>query len=59
MDKKSRNARKKFSGRLGKDEVGGSNPPSSSRKTPEIFGFWVFSFDFCNFYWQLKFLEKF
>ena len=45
--------------RVGKDEVGGSNPPSSSRKTPEIFGFWVFSFAFCNFYGQLKLLKKF
>ena len=34
---------------LGKDEVGGSNPPSSSRKTPEIFGFRVFSFAFATF----------
>ena len=34
---------------LGKDEVGGSNPPSSSKTTPEILGFRVFSFDFCNF----------
>jgi len=44
---------------VGKDEVGGSNPPSSSIETPEIFGFWVFSFDFCNFCGQLKFLDKF
>ena len=34
---------------VGKDEVGSSNLPSSSRTTPEIFGFLVFSFDFCNF----------
>ena len=34
---------------LGKDEVGGSNPPSSSRTTPEIQRFQVFSFAFCNF----------
>jgi len=34
---------------VGKDEVGGSNPPSSSIKTPEIFGFRVFSFVFRNF----------
>ena len=34
---------------FGKDEVSGSNPDSSSRITPEIFGFWVFSFDFCDF----------
>ncbi len=27
---------------LGKDEVGSSNLPSSSKKTPEIFGFRVF-----------------
>jgi len=44
---------------FGKDEVGGSNPPSSSRKTPEIFGFRVFSFAFCNFCGQLEFREKF
>ena len=44
---------------LGKDEVGGSNPPSSSTETPEIFGFRVFSFAFRNFYGRLKFLEKF
>ena len=34
---------------LGKDEVTSSNLVSSSRTTPEIFGFWVFSFDFGNF----------
>ena len=34
---------------VGKDEVGGSNPPSSSRTTPEIQRFQVFSFAFCNF----------
>ena len=34
---------------VGKDEVGSSNLPSSSRTTPEIFGFRVFSFDFGNF----------
>ena len=34
---------------VGKDEVGTSNLPSSSRTTPEIFGFLVFSFDLCNF----------
>ena len=34
---------------LGKDEVGGSNPPSSSKTTPEIQRFQVFSFAFCNF----------
>ena len=34
---------------IGKDEVPGSNPGNSSRITPEIFGFWVFSFTFCNF----------
>ena len=35
--------------RLGKDEVTSSNLVSSSRTTPEIFGFRVFSFDFGNF----------
>ena len=34
---------------LGKDEVTSSNLVSSSRTTPEIFGFRVFSFDFGNF----------
>ena len=34
---------------IGKDEGGGSNPPSSSRTTPEIQRFQVFSFAFCNF----------
>ena len=34
---------------VGKDEVPGPNPGSSSRTTPEIFGFRVFSFDFGNF----------
>ena len=34
---------------VGKDEVGSSNLPSSSRTTPEIFGFRVFSFGFGNF----------
>ena len=35
--------------RLGKDEVTSSNLVSSSRTTPEIFGFRVFSFGFGNF----------
>jgi hypothetical protein len=34
---------------VGKDEVGSSNLPSSSRTTPEIFGFLVFSFAFATF----------
>ena len=34
---------------VGKDEVTSSNLVSSSRTTPEIFGFLVFSFDFGNF----------
>ena len=34
---------------FGKDEVTSSNLVSSSRTTPEIFGFWVFSFGFGNF----------
>ena len=34
---------------FGKDEVTSSNLVSSSRTTPEIFGFRVFSFDFGNF----------
>ena len=34
---------------VGKDEVGGSNPPSSSKTTPEIQRFQVFSFAFCTF----------
>ena len=34
---------------VGKDEVTSSNLVSSSRTTPEIFGFRVFSFDFGNF----------
>ena len=34
---------------LGKDEVTSSNLVSSSRTTPEIFGFRVFYFDFGNF----------
>ena len=38
---------KKFQISVGKDEAGGSNPPSSSTKTPEIFGFRVF-FAFWN-----------
>ena len=33
---------------LGKDEVTSSNLVSSSRTTPEIIGFRVFSFDFGN-----------
>ena len=42
---------------LGKDEVGGSNPTSSSRTTPEIFGFLVFSFAFCNFLNEYDFAD--
>ena len=34
---------------VGKDEVTSSNPVSSSRTTPEISGFRVFSFDFGSF----------
>ena len=34
---------------VGKDEVTGSNPDSSSRITPDILGFLVFSFAFHNF----------
>jgi len=34
---------------VGKDEVGSSNLPSSSRTTPEIRGFLVFSFAFATF----------
>ena len=40
---------KKHQKSLGKDEVTSSNLVSSSRTTPEIFGFRVFSFDFGNF----------
>ncbi|MDY3652576.1 MAG: hypothetical protein SO041_02030 [Dysosmobacter sp.] len=40
---------KKFQIPVGKDEVTSSNLVSSSRTTPEIIGFRVFSFDFCNF----------
>ena len=43
--------------RLGKDEVGSSNLPSSSRTTPEIFGFLVFSFAFCNFLNEYDFAD--
>ena len=42
---------------FGKDEVGGSNPPSSSKTTPEIFGFQVFSFAFCNFLNEYDFAD--
>ena len=42
---------------VGKDEVGSSNLPSSSRTTPEIFGFRVFSFDFCNFWNRCSFAD--
>ena len=42
---------------LGKDEVPGSNPGSSSRITPEILGFWVFSFAFRNFLVKYDFLD--
>ena len=51
------NGQKKFSLSVGKDEVGGSNPPSSSRITPEIFGFRVFSFAFRNFLAEYDFAE--
>ena len=50
-----KNAAKPYTARLegstvvGKDEVTSSNLVSSSRTTPEIFGFRVFSFDFGNF----------
>ena len=42
---------------LGKDEVTSSNLVSSSRTTPEIFGFRVFSFDFCNFWNRCGFAD--
>ena len=42
---------------VGKDEVSGSNPDSSSRITPKIFGFWVFSFTFRNFSGEYDFLD--
>ena len=42
---------------IGKDEVGGSNPPSSSTETPEILGFRVFSFAFCNFWAEYDFAD--
>ena len=40
---------------VGKDEVGGSNPPSSSRKRPLFTRKAVFSFDICNNFWEFKF----
>ena len=40
---------------FGKDEVGGSNPPSSSRKRPLFTRKAVFSFDICNNFWEFKF----
>lgn len=43
--------------RLGKDEVTSSNLVSSSRTTPEIFGFRVFSFAFCNFLNEYDFAD--
>jgi len=42
---------------VGKDEVTSSNLVSSSRTTPEIFGFRVFSFDFCNFWNRCSFAD--
>ncbi|WP_418482263.1 hypothetical protein [Dysosmobacter sp.] len=42
---------------VGKDEVTSSNLVSSSRTTPEIFGFRVFSFAFCNFWNQCGFAD--
>ena len=38
-----------------KDEVGGSNPPSSSRKRPLFTRKAVFFFDICNNFWEFKF----
>ena len=40
---------------VGEDEVGGSNPPSSSRKRPLFTRKAVFSFDICNNFWEFKF----
>lgn len=42
---------------VGKDEVSGSNPDSSSRITPEILGFRVFSFAFRNFSGEYNFAD--
>ena len=42
---------------VGKDEVTSSNLVSSSKTTPEIFGFRVFSFDFCNFLNEYDFAD--
>ena len=56
-DLKEQKRPEKFFGRLGKDEVSGSNPDSSSRITPKIFGFWVFSFTFRNFSGEYDFLD--
>ena len=42
---------------VGKDEVTSSNLVSSSRTTPEIFGFRVFSFAFCNFLNEYDFAD--
>ena len=42
---------------VGKDEVTSSNLVSSSRTAPEIFGFRVFSFAFCNFLNEYDFAD--
>ena len=42
---------------VGKDEVTSSNLVSSSRTTPEILGFRVFSFAFCNFLNEYDFAD--